>query len=170
MLQYTWRCLCLFDKLISFPSYICIPRNGITGSYSSSIFIFWGTHMYMYLVTQSRPTHCGPMDYSPPGSSVHGILQARILEWTAISFSRGSSQPSDWTRVSCIAGRFFTIWVTRGALPNSFSDPKGKTCFQSLRNNFPVHKSSLEAPLLVLKTLFPSSWEIKPRQLTQHWF
>ena len=46
--------------------------------------------------------------YSPPGSSVHGILQARILEWVAISFSRGSSQPRDQTCVSCIAGRFFT--------------------------------------------------------------
>ena len=48
------------------------------------------------------------MDYSPLGSSVHGILWARILEWVAISFSRGSSWPRDWTQVSCIAGRFFT--------------------------------------------------------------
>ena len=46
--------------------------------------------------------------------SVHGILQARILEWVAIPFSRGSSWPRDWTRVSCIAGRFFTSWATRG--------------------------------------------------------
>ena len=53
------------------------------------------------------------MDCSPPGSSVHGILQARILEWVAISFSRGSSQPRDQTRVSCTAGRFFTDWATR---------------------------------------------------------
>ena len=50
---------------------------------------------------------CDPMDCSPPGFSVHGILQARILDWVAISFSRGSSQPRDWTWVSCIAGRFF---------------------------------------------------------------
>ena len=56
-----------------------------------------------------------PMDHSPPGSSVHGILWARILEWVAISFSRGFSQPRDQPRVSCIAGRFFTIWTTRGA-------------------------------------------------------
>ena len=55
------------------------------------------------------------MDYSPPGSSVHGILQAGILEWIAIPFSRGCSQPRDWTRVSCIAGGFFTVWVTREA-------------------------------------------------------
>ena len=54
-------------------------------------------------VTQLCLTLCDPMDCSPPGSSVHGILQARILEWVAISFSRGSSQPSDRTQVSCIA-------------------------------------------------------------------
>ena len=57
-------------------------------------------------VTQSCPTHCSPMDCSLPGSSVHGILQARILEWVAISFSRGSSQPRDWTWVSCIVGSY----------------------------------------------------------------
>ena len=66
------------------------------------------------IVTQSCPTLCNPMDCSPPGSSVHGILQARILEWIAIPFSR-SSWPRDPTWVSCIAGRFFTIWATRGA-------------------------------------------------------
>ena len=55
------------------------------------------------------PTLCDPMDCSLPGSSVHGILKARILEWMAISFSRGSSWPRDRTWVSCIAGRFFTI-------------------------------------------------------------
>ena len=54
-----------------------------------------------------------PMDCSPPVSSVQGILQARILEWVATSFSRGSSRPRDRTRVSYIAGRFFTIWGTR---------------------------------------------------------
>ena len=56
-----------------------------------------------------------PADYSPPGSSVHGILQARILEWVAIPFSRESSRPSDQTQVSYIAGSFFTIWATREA-------------------------------------------------------
>ena len=60
---------------------------------------------------QSCPTLCDPMDCSLPGSSIHGILQARILEWVAISSFRWSSQPRDQTRVShisCIAGRFFT--------------------------------------------------------------
>ena len=56
---------------------------------------------------------CDPMDCSLPGSSIHRILQARILEWVAISFSRGSSQPRTRTQVSCIAGRFFTDWATR---------------------------------------------------------
>ena len=67
-------------------------------------------------VAQSCPTLCDPVDCSPPGSSVHGILQARILEWVAISYSRGSSQPRDWTQVSCIAGRRFNLWGTREAL------------------------------------------------------
>ena len=59
---------------------------------------------------------CDPMDCSPPGSSVHEVFQARILERVAISFSMGSSQSRDQTQVSCIAGRFFTIWATREAL------------------------------------------------------
>ena len=54
------------------------------------------------LVAQSCPTLCNEVDYSPPGSSVHGILQARILEWIAIPFSRGSSRPRDQTRVGNI--------------------------------------------------------------------
>ena len=61
-------------------------------------------------VTQSCQTLCDPMDYT-----VHGILQARILEWIAFPISRGSSQPRDRTQVSCIAGRFFTSWATREA-------------------------------------------------------
>ena len=65
------------------------------------------------LVAQLCPIHCDPVDCSLLVSSVHGLLQARILEWEAISFSRGSSQPRDRTRVSCITGRFFTVWATR---------------------------------------------------------
>ena len=67
-------------------------------------------------VAQSCPTLCNPTDCSPPGPSVQGILQARILEWVAMPSSRGSSQPRDPTQVSYIAGGFFIIWVTRGAL------------------------------------------------------
>ena len=60
------------------------------------------------LITQSCPTLCDPMDCSPPGTSVHGILQARTPEWVAISFSRESSQPRDRTWLSHIAGTPFT--------------------------------------------------------------
>ena len=60
-------------------------------------------------VTQSCPTLWDPMDCSLPGSSVHGIFQAIVLEWMAMSFSRGSSQPRDRTRVSCIVDRHFTV-------------------------------------------------------------
>ena len=66
-------------------------------------------------VTQLCPHLCDPMDCSLPGSSVHGILQARTLEWVAISFSRGSSWPRDQTQVSRIGGRCFNLWATREA-------------------------------------------------------
>ena len=64
-------------------------------------------------VAQSCPALCDPMDCSLPGFSVYGIFQARILEWVAISFSRRSSQPRDWTQVSCTVGRCFTIWALK---------------------------------------------------------
>ena len=67
------------------------------------------------LVAQLCSTLCNPMDCSLPGLSVHGILQARILEWVAISFSRRSFWPRDSIWVSCIVDRFFTIWATREA-------------------------------------------------------
>ena len=66
-------------------------------------------------VSQSCPTLCNPKGdtCNLPGSSVLGIPQVRILAWVTISFSRGFSEPRDWTRVSCIAGGFFTVWATR---------------------------------------------------------
>ena len=70
------------------------------------------------LVAQFCPTLCNPMDWSLPGSSSHGILQARILEWVAELSSRGSSQPRDWNQgknLAHTAGRFFTVWATREA-------------------------------------------------------
>ena len=73
--------------------------------------------------TQSCRTLCDLMDYT-----VHGILQARILEWVAIPFSRRSSQPRDRPRISCIAGRFFTSWATREALSERSEMPKGTYC------------------------------------------
>ena len=79
-------------------------------------FAWWKQVLCAYLwvvkvkVAQSCLTLCDPMDYT-----VHGILQARILEWIDFPFSRGSFQPRDWTHVSHIAGRFFTSWATREA-------------------------------------------------------
>ena len=85
-------------------------------------------------VAQLCLTLCNPMDYTPPGSSVHGILQARILEWVATSFCRGSSRLRNWTRVSCIAGRFLTVWGTREAPWKGFN-PK-QMDYQALWDEF----------------------------------
>ena len=73
-------------------------------------------------VAQSCSTLCGPMDCSLPGSFVHRIFQARVLEWVAVSFPRGSSPPRDRTRGSHIAGRHFTIWATWETLNNILSN------------------------------------------------
>ena len=74
-------------------------------------------------VTQLCLTLCDPIDYSLPGSSIYGILQARILELVAVPLSRGSSQPSDRTQVSCIAGGFFTSWATGEAQEYCSEEP-----------------------------------------------
>ena len=65
---------------------------------------------------------CNPMDCSLTGYSVHRILQARILEWVTITFSRGSFWPRDQTQISCIAGRFLAVWVTREAQGHGTDD------------------------------------------------
>ena len=71
----------------------------------------------------SCPTLLNSMNCSPPGFSVCGILLAGLLEWVTIPFSRGSFQPKDWTQLSCVAGRFFTIWATREAPGNPWNMP-----------------------------------------------
>ena len=81
---------------------------------SEDYYVIWKA-IKVYSVAKSCPALWDPMDWSLPGSSVHGISQARILEWITISFSRGSSQLMDQTQVSHIEGRFFTIWATREA-------------------------------------------------------
>ena len=82
-------------------------------------------------VSQSFPNLCDPMYCSPPGFFVHGIFQARILEWVAIPFARESSWPRDQTQVSCNAGRFFTIGATREA--QSFALPSLRFKFRTFR-------------------------------------
>ena len=83
----------------------------------------------MVLVTQSCPTLCDPMDCSPPRSSVLEIFHTRILEWVAISFSRGSSQPRDRTQVTCTADRFFTEKIVPSALEHE--NPFQYSCLEN---------------------------------------
>ena len=108
---------------------------------------------------------CDPVDWGPPGSSVHGILQARILEWVANLLSRESSQPRDQTGVSCIAGRFFTGWATREAhvwltaglsVLNLNATPSRKYSL--------IHspKTGLVAPPMLHNTLYSPLWWFSP--------
>ena len=104
-------------------------------------------------VAQSCLTLCNPMDYT-----VRGILQARILEWVAFSFSRRSSQPRDWTRVSCTAGGFFTIWAMREAPisheGNSNQNHNGKP--------FPTHKEGCNQEVKQWQALMRTSRNSNP--------
>ena len=105
----SWLCLSfvfllIFKVILNFFIFWTINPYLLFSSFDLSV------HLLSCSVTQSCPTLCNPMDCSLPGSSVHGIFQARMLEWIAIPFSRGSSQPRDWTQISYIAGRFFIIW------------------------------------------------------------
>ena len=104
-------------------------------------------------VTQSCPTLCDPTNCSPPRSSVHGISQPRTLEWVAIPFSRRSSQPRDRTHVSCIAGRFFTIWAIREEL---------LLYFRTMLSIFSIRTATL---LFVCLFVFSPNWSLqRPHQ------
>ena len=110
--KHSFPCLLL---VWNFPNDILLGKRIFNSHAYRSI---WNTSMKVekkvkVLVAQSCPALCNPMDCSSPGSLVCGILQARILEWVVIPFSRGSSWLRDRTQVSCIAGRFFTLWGTR---------------------------------------------------------
>ena len=100
-------------------------------------------------VTQLCPTLCDPMDCSPPDSSVLGILQASILEWVAIPFSWGSSQPRDQTKVSCITGRFFFFFFCSGFCHTLKWNSHGFTCV-------PHPDPASHLPLHLLPLGFPS--------------
>ena len=100
----------LFLATISEPLHRQLSRK--FSSAMRSTFLILALPKNVCLVAQSCLTLCNPTDCSPPGASVHGVLQARILERIAIAFSRVSSQPRDRTWVSCISSRFLTIWAT----------------------------------------------------------
>ena len=111
-LKYTHcmlSCFSLSDSLLP---------SGPYGPYSPWLLCPWdfpskNTKRKKSEVTQSCPTLCNSMNYTLPGSSVHGIFQVRILELVAISFSRRSSWPREWTRVSHIVDRRFTAWAIK---------------------------------------------------------
>ena len=119
---------------LPFPSPGYLPDPGIEPTSPALAGGFFTTEpLVAVLLTQSCPNLCNPMDYSSLGSSVHGILQARILEWLAITYSSSPSQPRDQTQVSCTAGRFFTISAKGKPLRKLFNlgDDKGTdiTCW-----------------------------------------
>ena len=97
-----------------------------THTHTHAVHIPINTHTKVcVLVTQSCPTLCNARNYSPLGSFVHGVPQARILEWVAISSSRGSSRPRDRNQFSCITGRRFT------------TEPQGRPSLQQERKKTP---------------------------------
>ena len=109
----------------------------------------------VYSVAQSCPTHCDPLDCSPPGSSVHGVFQARILEWVVFSFSMGSSQPRGRTHVTpspALAIRFFT------------AAPPGKLSLLTLFPHLHVlsHSYLTWKPFSLRTHTFPALWQIIP--------
>ena len=109
-LKQRFKSVCSHDFLVPY------ALSWSSSLWHSRYFVIWfhsalaALSMYACSAAQSSLTLCNPEDWSPPDFSVHGISQTRILEWVALSFSRGSSQPRDWTLVSCascIEGGFF---------------------------------------------------------------
>ena len=121
-------------------------------------------------IAQLCPTVCDPTDSSPPGFSVHGILQARILEWIAIPFCRGSSQPRDQTGVSHVAGRFFIVWANREAPKSAtlqffkkcdqFSPTIASTSLFSTEVNLPSQPFHRQLPLIIFYSTIGPDWRV----------
>ena len=110
--QEKWICLFLFFKISCVYLFVC----------QHSLRFLTGNRGYCWrLVIQLCLPFCNPMDCSSPGSSAHVISQARILEWVVVSFSRGSSQPRDWTLVSCIGRWILYHWAMWGSSMRLYS-------------------------------------------------
>ena len=171
------------------PHGLCSPWNSPDGytevGIQRSSLLPPGFSMYICLRVLSCVWLCDLLDYSPAGSSLCRILQARILEWVAIPFSRGSSWPRDQTQVLRISGRFFTVWATREAPPQfhlfssaqlvaqsclTLCDPMTAICHASLSITnsrsllelmsielvMPFSHLILCQPLLLLPSIYPS--------------
>ena len=110
------------------------------------LLVFFLLCMHACSGAKSCPTVWDPMDYSLPGSSVHGISQARILEWDGISFSRGFSWPRDWTWISCI-GRWIFISKPPGKPTNSIN----KNLSKREGREHPCHQNNFSAHFLLLE-------------------
>ena len=110
----------------------------------ASRWMFLNLFHVVVLFAQSCLTLCHSMDCSPPGSSLHGISQARILQWVAIPLSRGSSQLRDWTWVSYIAGGFFTVWATREAEEKQIIDKEINKVCKGCAEGYERKKKSME--------------------------
>ena len=124
---------------------------------------YWCSPSHGGSVAQLYLTLRNPIDCSPPGSSVHGIFQARVLELESIPFSRGSSQPRDRNRVSRIAGRCFTIWATREALHQSRIKAKKHS-----RETVPGWESSLWSQEWLYVQRAESQWRPFSHPVTIH--
>jgi len=116
LLYLAWSCIPSLSVLVVtwHSPFVSLASHVILSGFPSHIWLTAPYSIWLWKESESVmscPTLCNPMDCSLPGSSVHRILQARILEWFAVPFSRASSWPRDWTQVSCIAGRFYTVWA-----------------------------------------------------------
>ena len=148
---YIYSSVFLFLLMI-FPCYILLRFSfGFPSFFSLIVFLpvllryNWHAELYPFKVVVScwvLSDSCDPMDLNLPGSSVHGISQARILEWIVIFFSQGSSQPRNWTQLSCIAGNFFTDWAIRGEWHNDL-------IWNDYHSKFSEHSSSPIATNLI---------------------
>ena len=137
------------------------PRTALLEIKSCILEAFLVVEGVLVLVAQSCLTLCSPNDCSPPGPTVHGTSQARILEWVAIPFSMGSSWSRDQTWAFCITGRFFTVWATREAR----SIPRGH--LMAAQSVFWISLKScawwdFERPLLYLWSLTRHLWWASP--------
>ena len=162
---------CVFGYCLPWISHVTQPLFILRLRKDSGIILPSSTYCFCLnfennlLVAQSCLTLCDPMDCSPPGSSVHGLLQARILEWVAIPFSRGSSWPRSETQVSHIAGRFFffSIWASRGENNKTLT---GNFLQLRLRASIPLLCGVFSEPLFMIYSMKTKKCDYKMRQYT----
>ena len=142
--HYRHLCACLYLEPLLLLSSLC---SGIASRHKECHHVAsvaeWCFQTPLFSVIQACLILCNPTDCSPPGYSVHWILQARTLEQVAMASFRGSSQPRDQIRVSCTAGEFFTVWATRKALPTPLK------MFNSLTQTFESERLKISSKVLL---------------------